>query len=51
MGNHVDKFVLSLLLLGSPFERYVFSSELCEWCSDDTKIGAEHAMVVTFLGL
>jgi len=45
MGNHVNEFVLSLFLLGSPFERYVFSSELCEWCGDDAEFRTEHAMV------
>jgi len=45
MGNHVDEFILSLLLLGAPFERYIFSSKLCEWCGNDAEVGAEHAVV------
>jgi len=45
MGDHVDKFILSLFLLGFPFERYVFPSKFCEWCSDDAKIGAEHVVI------
>jgi len=45
MGDHINKFVLSLLLLGSPFKGYIFSCEFCKWCSDDTEIGAEHTVV------
>jgi len=38
MGDHVNELVLGLFLLRSPFERYIFSSKLCEWCGDDAEI-------------
>jgi len=45
MGDHVNELVLGLFLLRSPFKRYVFSSKLCERCSDDAEIRAEHSMI------
>jgi len=44
-GDHSDELFLGLLLLGSPFEWYVFSGKCCKRCGNDTEVWAEHAVV------